>query len=96
MSSKTQNNLLAFSDYSQKFSFDVENGLPGRMYKFGILIWETIAHDAPGSHFEKSGGVLQSGIKSLVGIPVSCRNIGKIVIFKTHQNQKLKCNDQAE
>jgi len=32
--------LDAFGDYSQKFSFDVGFGLPGRFYQTGIPTWE--------------------------------------------------------
>ena len=40
MSDEMKFNLLSFGDYSQKFSFDVGCGLPGRVYMSGICTWE--------------------------------------------------------
>ena len=73
-------NLHAFGDYSQKFSFDVGCGLPGRVYESGRPTWEQSVHNAPHHHFERCGGAMQWGIKTVLGIPVASPNVGRIVI----------------
>jgi hypothetical protein len=73
-------NLFAFGDYSQKFSFDVGCGLPGRVYESGRPTWEQSVHNAPHNHFERCGGALQWGIKTVVGIPIASPNVGRIVV----------------
>lgn len=74
-----QFNFLAFGDYSQKFSFDVGCGLPGRVYESGRPCWEQSVHNAPHQHFERCGGAHQWGIKTVVGLPVASPNVGRIV-----------------
>lgn len=73
-------NFLAFGDYSQKFSFDVGCGLPGRVYESGRPTWEQSVHNAPHNHFERCGGAHQWGIKTVVGIPIASPNVGRIVV----------------
>jgi hypothetical protein len=73
-------NFCAFGDYSQKFSFDVGCGLPGRVYESGRPTWEQSVHNAPHNHFERCGGALQWGIKTVVGIPIASPNVGRIVV----------------
>lgn len=80
MSGEEQFNLLAFGDYSQKFSFDINCGLPGRVYQSGLPTWEQSVHNAPHQHFERCGGALQWGIKTVVGIPIASPNVGRIVV----------------
>uniref|UniRef100_A0A7S0GI16 Uncharacterized protein n=1 Tax=Proboscia inermis TaxID=420281 RepID=A0A7S0GI16_9STRA len=83
-------NLLAFGDYSQKFSFDVGCGLPGRVYQTGIPTWEQSVHNAPLEHFERCGGAVQWGIRTVVGIPVPSPKVGRIVVtlYSCHDRQK--------
>jgi hypothetical protein len=85
-----QFNLYAFGDYSQKFSFDVGCGLPGRVYESGRPTWEQSVHNAPHQHFERCGGALQWGIKTVVGIPIASPNVGRIVVtlYSTHDRPK--------
>ena len=73
--------LHAFGEYSQKFSFDVGSGLPGRVYQTGIPSWERSVQHAPITHFERCGGALQCGIKTVLGIPVPSPNVGRIVLI---------------
>jgi len=73
-------NLYAFGDYSQKFSFDVGCGLPGRVYESGRPTWEQSVHNAPHKHFERCGGARQWGIKTVLGIPIASPNVGRIVV----------------
>jgi hypothetical protein len=80
MAQDDQFNLFAFGDYSQKFSFDVGCGLPGRVYESGRPTWEQSVHNAPHDHFERCGGALQWGIKTVVGIPIASPNVGRIVV----------------
>ena len=78
-------NLLAFGDYSQKFSFSVGCGLPGRVFKSNSPKWET----ANLSTFERSGGAAQWGIQSVVGIPIASPSVGRIVVvmYSRHVRQ---------
>mmetsp|Transcript_5226 Transcript_5226/g.7563 ORF Transcript_5226/g.7563 Transcript_5226/m.7563 type:complete len:474 (+) Transcript_5226:1-1422(+) len=71
--------LQAFGDYSQKFSFDVGCGLPGRIYQSGLPTWEQNVQNAPHNHFERCGGAKQWEIKTVVGIPIASPNVGRIV-----------------
>ena len=85
-----QFNLYAFGDYSQKFSFDVGCGLPGRVYESGRPTWEQSVHNAPHHHFERCGGALQWGIKTVLGIPIASPNVGRIVVilYSVHDREK--------
>ena len=73
-------NFFSFGDYSQKFSFNVGCGLPGRVYETGRPAWEQSVNNAPDHHFERRGGADQWGIKTVVGIPVASPNVGRIVV----------------
>lgn len=75
-----QFNLLAFGDYSQKFSFEVGCGLPGRVYESGRPTWEQSVHKAPHTQFERCGGAAQWGIRTVLGIPIASPNVGRIVV----------------
>ena len=90
LTSDEQFNLFAFGDYSQKFSFDVGCGLPGRVYESGRPTWEQSVHNAPHNHFERCGGALQWGIKTVLGIPISSPNVGRIVVTL------YSCNDRPK
>mmetsp|Transcript_16405 Transcript_16405/g.24059 ORF Transcript_16405/g.24059 Transcript_16405/m.24059 type:complete len:829 (+) Transcript_16405:112-2598(+) len=83
-------NLVAFGEYSQKFSFDIGCGLPGRVYQSGIPTWEQSVHNAPLEHFERCGGAVQCGIKTVVGLPVPSPNVGRIVVvfYSCHDREK--------
>jgi hypothetical protein len=80
LSQDEQFHLLSFGDYSQKFSFNVGCGLPGRVYENGVPAWEQSVHNAPHHHFERCGGAIQWGVKTVVGIPVPSPNVGRIVV----------------
>ena len=64
LTSEEQFNLHAFGDYSQRFSFDVNCGLPGRVYGSGRHSWEQGVHNASHNRFERCGGAFQWGIKT--------------------------------
>ena len=83
-------NLMSFGDYSQKFSFNVGCGLPGRVYESGIPAWEQSVHNAPHCHFERCGGAIQWCIKTVVGIPVPSPSVGRIVVvaYSMHDRNK--------
>jgi len=85
--------LQAFGDYSQKFSFDVGCGLPGRVYQSGLPTWEQSVQNAPHRHFERCGGALQWGIKTVVGIPISSPNVGRIVVTLYSREDREKNQD---
>ena len=90
LSSEDLFNMFAFGDYSQKFSFDVGCGLPGRVYESGRPTWEQSVHNAPHHHFERCGGALQWGIKTVLGIPIASPNVGRIVVimYSLHDREK--------
>ena len=90
LSQEEQFNLFAFGDYSQKFSFDVGCGLPGRVYESGRPTWEQSVQNAPHNHFERCGGAHQWGIRTVVGIPISSPNVGRIVVtlYSIHDRHK--------
>lgn len=83
-------NLIQFGEYSSRFSFAVGHGLPGRVYQSGIPTWEQSVHNAPVHHFERCGGALQYGVKTVVGIPVPSPNVGCIVVVL------YSCQDRAK
>ena len=94
LAQEEQFNLFAFGDYSQKFSFDVGCGLPGRVYESGRPTWEQSVQNAPHEHFERCGGAHQWGIRTVVGIPVVSPNVGRIVvtlysIYDRHKDEEL-------
>jgi hypothetical protein len=82
--------LNAFGNYSEKFSFDVGCGLPGRVYHSGLPTWEQCVHNAPHQHFERCGGARNFGIKTVVGIPIASPNVGRIVVtlYSRHDRNK--------
>eukprot|EP00560_Eucampia_antarctica_P001229 CAMPEP_0197834302 /NCGR_PEP_ID=MMETSP1437-20131217/21946_1 /TAXON_ID=49252 ORGANISM="Eucampia antarctica, Strain CCMP1452" /NCGR_SAMPLE_ID=MMETSP1437 /ASSEMBLY_ACC=CAM_ASM_001096 /LENGTH=654 /DNA_ID=CAMNT_0043438877 /DNA_START=278 /DNA_END=2242 /DNA_ORIENTATION=- len=86
-------NLQAFGDYSQKFSFDVGCGLPGRVYDSGIPTWEQSVHTSSNAHFERSGAAQQWGIKTVVGIPVASPNVGRVVVVFYSRHDRSKDQD---
>lgn len=73
-------NLLAFGDYSQKFSFAVGCGLPGRVFESHSPSWDTGVNTGNNRYFERSGGAVQWGIKTVAAIPVPSPNVGQIVV----------------
>lgn len=80
-------NFLAFGDYSQKFSFADGYGLPGRVFRSGIPVWEeTLSTES----FERVGGAHQWGVRSCVGIPIPSPNVGRIVIclYSGHERNR--------
>ncbi|GKY95238.1 hypothetical protein MPSEU_000486500 [Mayamaea pseudoterrestris] len=85
-------NLCAFGDYSQKFSFDVGCGLPGRVYESGRATWEQSVHNAPHNHFERCGGARQWNIKTVLGLPIASPNVGRIVV--TLYSCADRCKDE--
>lgn len=76
---EAQFNLLAFGDYSQKFSFELGCGLPGRVFESQSPTWNTGVNTGS-RYFERSGGAAQWGIKTVVAIPIPSPNVGQIVV----------------
>lgn len=73
--------LLSFGEYSQKFSFDVGCGLPGRVYSSGVPSWEQGIHNAPSAQFERCGGAQQWSIRTVLGVPIASPNVGRMVVL---------------
>lgn len=88
-----QYHLLSFGDYSQKFSFNVGCGLPGRVYETGVPTWEQSVQNAPHQHFERCGGAIQWGVKTVVGIPIPSPNVGRIVVVLYSKHDRNKDQD---
>jgi hypothetical protein len=95
LSFEDQFNLYAFGDYSQKFSFDVGCGLPGRVYESGCPTWEQSVHNAPHHHFERCGGALQWGMKTVLGIPIASPNVGRVVVILYSIHDRAKDQDMV-
>jgi hypothetical protein len=95
LATEDQFNLYAFGDYSQKFSFDVGCGLPGRVYESGRPTWEQSVHNAPHHHFERCGGALQWGIKTVLGIPIASPNVGRVVVILYSVQDRDKDQDMV-
>jgi len=99
-----QVSLFGFGEYSQKFSFNVGCGLPGRVYQSGIPTWEQSVQNAPHHHFERCGGAMQWGVKTVVGLPIPSPNVGRIVVVlyscldrpKNHDLVGKLCEEFAE
>lgn len=81
LSSKDQSDLLAFGEYSQRFSFKVGSGLPGRVYSSGVASWEQGISSAPQNHFERGGGAKQWGIETALGLCISCPSGDRVVVI---------------
>jgi hypothetical protein len=81
LTSQEHFDLLSFGEYSSKFSFDVGCGLPGRVYSTGICSWEQGVENAPSHQFERCGGAVQWGIKTVLGVPIPSPNVGRVVIL---------------
>jgi hypothetical protein len=93
LSPEDQFDLYSFGEYSNKFSFDVGCGLPGRVYQSGVPSWEQNVQSAPHSHFERCGGANQWGIKTVLGLPIPSPNVGRIVVLMYSRHDRNR--DQA-
>jgi hypothetical protein len=80
LTSEEQYDLVSFGEYSQKFSFDVGCGLPGRVYSSGASSWEQGIQNAPSTAFERIGGASQWGIQTVLCIPVPSPNVGRLIV----------------
>ena len=85
-----QFDFYSFGEYSQKFSFDVGCGLPGRVYQSGVPSWEQNVQSAPHSHFERCGGANQWGIKTVLGVPIPSPNVGRIVVLMYSRHDRSR------
>lgn len=76
-----------FGAYSDNFSFEPGNGLPGRVYTSGQIAWDTNIDEADPKNFERAGGAKMYGVKTAVGIPLSTPLVGRIVVamYSRHQ-----------
>jgi hypothetical protein len=81
LTGEEQFDLISFGEYSQKFSFDVGCGLPGRVYSSGVPSWEQGIHNAPSAQFERCGGAQQWTIRTVLGVPIPSPNVGRMVVL---------------
>ncbi len=86
-------NFSLYGDYSEKFSFNVGCGLPGRVFKTGIAAWEQFVSNAPSHMFERRGGAMQFGIKTALGLPIESPNVGRIVLVMYSRHNREKDED---
>jgi len=81
MQFQTKKELIDFGKYTNKFSMEGGRGLPGRVYDAGIPIWEqNLQCLSPKFAFARSAGAFIYGIKTALGIPVTCRSVEKMVV----------------
>ena len=80
LTSLTEYHLHEFGVYSKNYSFAPGAGMPGRCYSTMSCCWESDIQRASADHFKRLGGARYAGIQTAVGIPMSCPNIGTIVI----------------
>ena len=80
LTAKDQYDLVSFGEYSQRFSFDIGSGLPGRVFSSGVPSWEQGLKSAPPSLFARAGGARQWGVETALGIPVNSPSVGRIVV----------------
>ena len=82
--------LVSFGEYSQKFSFDLGCGLPGRVYSSGVASWEQGIQKAPSTLFERCGGASQWSIQTVLGIPVPSPNVGRVVVLLYSRHDRTR------
>ena len=70
MSQEDHFNLVSFGKYSERFSFEIGCGLPGRLYQSGVPTWDQNIQNAPHKYFERIVGAMQCNIRTVVGLPV--------------------------
>jgi hypothetical protein len=85
-------NLLCFGDYSEKFSFQIGSGLPGRVYATGVPIWEQNISEADKTHYERCGAAKLFGIQTALGIPVPSPTVGRIILVLYSQHDRIRDN----
>ena len=88
-------NMISFGVYSQKFSFVVGSGLPGRIYSSGVASWEQGIQSAPQSLFERVGGAQQWGVETVLGIPVASPTVGRVVVLLYSMHDRLRDADMV-
>jgi hypothetical protein len=78
--------MSSFGTYSERFSFEIGSGLPGRLYQTGIPTWDQNIQNAPRKYFERIVGAIQFGIRTVVGIPIPSPDVGRIImlLYSTH------------
>jgi len=83
-------NFSLYGDYSAKFSFSSGCGLPGRVFQSGIAAWEQYLTNAPPEMFERTGGAIQFGIRTALGLPIDSPTVGRIVLvlYSKHNREK--------
>jgi len=88
-------NMISFGVYSEKFSFVVGSGLPGRIYSSGVASWEQGIQSAPQSLFERVGGAQQWGVETVLGIPVASPTVGRVVVLLYSMHDRLRDADMV-
>jgi hypothetical protein len=91
-----QFDLVSFGEYSQKFSFDVGCGLPGRVYSSGVPSWERGIHNAPAGQFERCGGAKQWGIQTVLGVPIPSPTVGRMVVLFYSVHDRPRSQDTVQ
>ena len=70
--------LNEFGVYSDNFSFEPGQGLPGRVYASGKPVWDCGLTNS--KLFERSRGAKVYGVRTAVGIPLDTPLVGRIVV----------------
>ncbi|KAL3784957.1 hypothetical protein ACHAWO_011249 [Cyclotella atomus] len=96
MSSDEVESLSLFGHYSEKFSFSIGCGLPGRVFQSGQPEWSHFLSNASPSSFERRGGAMQFGIQTAVALPIKCANVGQIVLAFYSRNIREQNDELIE
>lgn len=67
-----------FGEYSKSFTFQPNQGLPGRVYSSGQAQWEFQLYDP--SQFPRSQGAKAYGLRTATAIPISTPGVGRMVV----------------
>ena len=82
--------LDKYGEYSTRFSFPSEVGLPGRVFATGKHVWERRIDEADPKFFERAGGAKVYGVKTGFGFPLTTNVIGSIVVAMYSVNDMVE------
>ena len=82
--------LDEYGEYSTRFSFPSEVGLPGRVFATGKHVWERRIDEADPKFFERAGGAKVYGVKTGFGFPLTTNVIGSIVVAMYSVNDMVE------
>ncbi|CAM9766497.1 unnamed protein product, partial [Phaeothamnion confervicola] len=82
--------LEEWGDYSTNFSFNLGEGLPGRVYYSNTSEWQPDVQQTDNNMFLRLNGALQLGIRTTFGVPVvSRRGVTFVIVFYSRDTVQL-------